>query len=348
VLLLQTSGQKISQCSNLQQSCVSKIQIAELLARVREGNQSPQDLNVLQSRTIVPDAANYPNSAQHLFKTNSQVETHNISVYEQSTEQKYLIRSTDSVVGAISKDMASYIRNIIPSDSRKTAQLPSTLLIAVGCRYEISAKVNVSDGLANGAGGIIKHIQLTADNLTASGIVWMLFDDNNVGARTRANSRSLYKSHIDRTWKLILPLSRQLQIERSHSAQVLRKQFPLRQSAAKTIHRSQGDTIDQVVVDFTKTSSRKEPHIHYVGLSRVRTLEGLFILNLCEQKIHISNNVRQETAQLQTSRRMPLSLYFPQLHASQTMFNILFLNVRSFHKHIDAVRRLQIKHNTSK
>jgi len=309
---------------------------AELLAKVRKGNQLPQDLNMLHSRIIAPNAANYPSSAQHLFKTNSQVETHNISLYERSTDQKYFIQSIDSVVGTISADMASHILNIIPSDSRKTAQLPSTLPLAVGCRYEISVNVNVSDGLANGAGGIIQHIQLTTGNMKASGIVWILFDDNKVGARTRADSRTLYKSHIDHTWTPIVPLSRQFQVGRSHSAQVLRKQFPLRQSAAKTIHRSQGDTMDQVVVDFT--SSRKEPHIHYVGLSRVRTLEGLFILNLCENKIHISENVRQEMAQLRTSRRMPISLYFPQLHASPTTFNILFLNVRSLHKHIDAVR----------
>jgi len=310
---------------------------AELLARVHEGNQLPQDLNTLHSRTIAPDAANYPSSAQHVFKTKNQVETHNISLFERSTEQKYLIKSIDSVVGNnISEDMASHILNIIPSDSRKTAQLPSTLLLAVGCRYEISVNVNVSDGLANSAGGIIQHIQLTTDNLTASGIVWMLFDDNKVGARTRADSRTLCKSHIHHTWTPILPLSRQFQVGRSHSAQVLRKQFPLRQSAAKTIHRSQGDTMDQVVVDFT--SSCKEPHIHYVGLSRVRTLEGLFILNLCENKMHISENVRHEMAQLCTSRRMPISLYFPQLHASPTTFNILFLNVRSLHKHIAEVR----------
>ena len=76
---------------------------AQLLARVREGNQLPQDLNMLHSRTIAPDAANYPTSAQHLFKTNSQVETHNISLYGRSTQQKYLIKSIDSVVGNISR-----------------------------------------------------------------------------------------------------------------------------------------------------------------------------------------------------------------------------------------------------
>jgi len=88
-----------------------------------------------------------------------------------------------------------------------------------------------------------------------------------------------------------------------------------------------------VVVDFT--SSRQEAHTHYVALSRVRTLDGLFILNLCDNKIHISNYVKQEMAALRAERRMTLSLHFPYLHQS---LHITFLNVRSLHKHIDLVR----------
>jgi len=82
----------------------------------------------------------------------------------------------------------------------------------------------------------------------------------------------------------------------------MRKQFPLRHSAAKTIHRAQGDTLDEVVVDFS--SSRKQAHIHYVGLSRVRKLEGLHILNLCHGKIHISPDVQQEMAELRDRRQL--------------------------------------------
>ena len=308
---------------------------AELLNRLREGNHTADDLQILHSRTITSDAAEYPTSAQHLFKTNAKVELFNTSTFELSAETKCIVHSVDSVIGAISDDMATHIINMIPSDARKTAQLPPIIPLAIGSRYEISVNIAVGDGLVNGAGGIVKFFQLSSSNSTAAGTVWVMFDDSNVGRQTRADSQALYTQHINPQWTPIQPLSRQFQVGRSHSAQVLRKQFPLRLSAAKTIHRSQGDTLDQVVVDFT--SPRTEPHRHYVGLSRVRTLQGLHILNLCTNKICISEKVTNEMAQLRSDRKMPVSLHLPYLH-SQTALQICFFNVRSLHKHIDLVR----------
>ena len=46
--------------------------------------------------------------------------------------------------------------------------------------------------------------------------------------------------------------------------QVLQWQFPIRPAAAKTIHRCQGDSLDEAVVDFP--ASTRE-HMHYAGLS---------------------------------------------------------------------------------
>ena len=44
--------------------------------------------------------------------------------------------------------------------------------------------INVTDGLANGAAGVVKRIQLSSYNsLNASGVVWILFD----GRADRAN-----------------------------------------------------------------------------------------------------------------------------------------------------------------
>ena len=65
----------------------------------------------------------------------------------------------------------------------------------------------------------------------------------------------------------------------------MRKQFPLRPASAKTVHRSQGDTQSQIVVNLN--TKRAIPHIHYVALSRVTTIEGLHITDLCEDKISI-------------------------------------------------------------
>jgi len=307
---------------------------AQLLNRVREGHHTQDDMDLLRTRTTSQNDPDYPATVQHLFRTNAQVEMHNISDFQQSTQQKYIIQSIDTVLGAVSEDMAARILTMIPTNAQKTTQLAGQLPLAVGCRYELCININVTDGLANGAAGVIKHIHLSSCNsFNASGVVWMLFDDQHVGTLARADSRALYTPDIDSQWTPIQPLARQFQVGKSQTNQVLRKQFPLRQSAAKTIHRSQGDTLDRIVVDLT--SARKEAHMHYVALSRVRSLDGLFILALCENKIHISNDVKQEMAALRNERKMQLSLYFPH---SDNSIHITFLNVRSLHKHIDLLR----------
>jgi len=81
----------------------------------------------------------------------------------------------------------------------------------------------------------------------------------------------LYVQGIQSTWTPIKPITTQFAVGRNRTAQVVRKQFPLRPAAAKTIHRSQGDTESRIVVNFDATNAI--PHIHYVGLSRVKTID---------------------------------------------------------------------------
>jgi hypothetical protein len=124
-------------------------------------------------------------------------------------------------------------------------------------------------------------------------------------------------------------------VGRNQTAQVVRKQFPLRPAAAKTIHRSQGDTEQKVVVNFN--TRRAIPHIHYVGLSRVTTIEGLFITDLCEEKIAVNPHVAAEMKFLRNERALKLSVT-PIYKTDQVSFKLCYLNTRSLHKHIDDVR----------
>ena len=48
--------------------------------------------------------------------------------------------------------------------------------------------------------------------------------------------------------------------------------------ATLSVHRSQGDTQSQIVVNLNTRSAI--PYIHYVALSRVTTIEGLYITDL--------------------------------------------------------------------
>ena len=127
----------------------------------------------------------------------------------------------------------------------------------------------------------------------------------------------------------IKPVTTQFAVGRTKSAQVVRKQFPLRPAAAKTVHRSQGDTQTQIVVNLN--TRRAIPHIHYVALSRVTTMEGLYITDLCENKIAVDQKVVEEMLELRTQRS--LQLCFTPLYALDLSdFRICHLNARSLHK----------------
>ena len=88
----------------------------------------------------------------------------------------------------------------------------------------------------------------------------------------------------------IFEISKQFKISNRNQLQVLRRQFPLRAAAAKTIHRCQGDTRNELVVDLPSTTRE---HMHYVALSRARNISGLHILNLNVKKVSVSLKVRR-------------------------------------------------------
>jgi hypothetical protein len=124
--------------------------------------------------------------------------------------------------------------------------------------------VRTDDGLSNGASNVIQLVQLNVPK-KPSGVLWVQFDDEDVGKKTRQENTHLYVQGIQVTWTPIKPVTTQFTVGRNKSAQVVRKQFPLRPAAAKTVHRSQGDTQSEIVVNLD--TKRAIPHIHYVALS---------------------------------------------------------------------------------
>ena len=145
--------------------------------------------------------------------------------------------------------------------------------------------------------------------------------------RKRISQRHLYNQSIDRHGVPILDVTRQF---RRHQMQVLRRQFSLRPSSAKTIHRCQGDTLNEAVVDLP---SAKQEHMYYVALSRLRSISGLHILNMHENKIAVSKKVQEEMTRLR--QNAALNSHIPFLYKDTSVsFKILFQNVRLLHLHI--------------
>ncbi len=209
---------------------------------------------------------------------------------------------------------------------RNSKRLAHKLKLAVGQRTEIAINVRTDDGLTNGANNVIRLIQLN-DQSKPSGLIWVQFDYEDVGKKTRQENRNLYVTGIERTWTPIKPVTTQFAVGRTKSAQVVRKQFPLRPASAKTVHRSQGDTQTQIVVNLN--TNRAIPHIHYVALSRVTTIE-------CEDKISVDPRVIKEMEILRTEHRLKLC-YIRLYNLDHLDLKICYL--RSLHKHIEDIRK---------
>ena len=262
-------------------------EFAQLLNRLREGNHSENDISILKQRllNVRPEQDNYPMNMTHLFTTNASVDAHNNALYTLSKAEKAQIKAVDIIVGDISDDLKKQRKNKIPDDPTKTMGLYSLVSVATAAKYDLTTNIDVTDGLTNGAECVIENIDYRVENSTRPSIIWVSFPHPDIGRNLCRENAHLFKATIDRNWTPVLEVTRQFRVNKKSQVQILRRQFP-QLAAAKTIHRCQGDTLNETVVDFP--ASTRE-HMHYVGLSHVRNSSALHILNLNENKIKVTD-----------------------------------------------------------
>ena len=163
-----------------------------------------------------------PTEAPRLFIQNALIDEYNDKVYQSfDSVDKYTIKAQDSVIGACSAELKDKIMRQIPCVPLKNSkQLAHKLNIAVGQRTEIAINIRTDDGMTNGASNVIKHIHLTNDS-KASGLVWVQFDYDDVGRKTRQENRNLYTGSIPNTWIPIKPVTTRFAVGKTKSAQVV-------------------------------------------------------------------------------------------------------------------------------
>ena len=309
---------------------------ALLLNRLRESKHTADDIQLLKTRLIDSDVfrPDYPLKLPHIYLSNKLDDSHNNLVFETSPgSNKISIQAVDVVLGDVSKEVKNRVKRSIPQTTSKTMGLTLLYKSAVGMRNELTCNVDVEDGLANGAGCILEAVGSVSDS-GKIGHVWVQFEDESVGKTCRNDNKHLYNSAIKKSWTPIFKVKRQFPVGHYKSVMVMREQIPLRSASAKTCHRCQGDTMEAAVVDFT---GRSFPHAHYVAMSRVKTIDKLYIKNLNETAINTSALVKEEMNRLNTDMKLvsPLAAYSSE---QGLCFRMLYQNVRSLKKHIKDIQ----------
>ena len=149
----------------------------ELLCRVRTNQCTSEDIDILKSRVITSnDDPKYPINALHVYRLNSDVDDKNEFMLHSiaSEDQQYIINACDAISGQTCHVDLSNI-----SEKRSdTGGLHAVLKLAIGASVMLTANVDVSDGLVNGARGEVVHVITTTDNKVSK--VLIKFDNPHV------------------------------------------------------------------------------------------------------------------------------------------------------------------------
>ena len=303
---------------------------AELLSRLREGIHSQDDIEKLKSRIIDESYPHYPYDAVHMFATNAEVDSFNETAYDRTSTEKVVVKAKSAVIGDVTpiirqKTMDHLINDVKYKIHTNTGGLKYELKLAIDLHYDCTVNLDVEDGLTNGATCFLKKIEYK-ENKPLPAILWVQFVDHSVGQNCRQKYKHFYNKSIKKSWTPIFAVTRTFTV---FHALVSRQQFPLCPSSARTIHKCQGKTLSKAVV---KMGNRKSAHSHYTALSRVTSLENVYILHLNENKISVDQSVKDEMSNLRQRNQVKLC-YTPVYELSPACHRIIFQNIRSLHAH---------------
>ena len=309
---------------------------AEMLNRIREGKQTEEDLVVLKSRSIACDDSEYKNFKHelHLFPCNAAVDIHNRNMYESVTTEKAAIECFDTVLGDDSDEVKGTILEQLKGRKiNDTGNLSETLKVAVGLCYDTTHNVSVMDGICNGTPCILRKIHYMEKQRAVPSCLWVEFVDKAVGRKTRREYNHYYKTYpeVSKEWTPIWFVKRTFMFRRKA---IIRQQFPLKASSAKTIHKAQGQTKSCIVVDMT-TGSRQ--HQHYVAFSRVTSLQGLYLLNGLSGHIKVDQSVVHEVKRLR--RDACIELAYKEVISCDCDLTTVFQNAQSLRLHFPLLHR---------
>lgn len=283
--------------------------------RVRERNEP---LTQQQSNCLENCIREGPEDVLHVFSTNEEVNTFNLSMLRRTCEDLLEIDAQD-----FKKDKTSgklILRNK-PLTRSKSDGLPSSLLLSLNARVMLTRNCNVEDGLVNGVMGHICQFLFVENEQRVVKAVGVVFDNKEVGKKSGQKTSNGNMVLIERVQEEM----------KDKVTTVVRHQFPIRLSWACTAHKVQGMTRDKVVVNLDKAFA---PGQGYVALSRVTSQDGLYIDT--ENPVRLLKNVFADPEVKTALNEMP-KVTFNDIsrHLFSNGKKIIMHNIQSLGSHFE-------------
>lgn len=238
----------------------------KILNEARTGNLSEESLNVLKSRMNLP-WKKLPVRPTLLFTRNADVSAINKSHFDKLEGETVIFQvnmhneaeggTLDGWVQKKAKKVAP-VESLFAGWSEKDAPYDSVVSLKVGAQVMLTVNLDQEAGRINGSRGVITEF--------VDGIPCVQFVGCNYSVKIRRH-----------TWKM--------------EDGTIREQIPLKLAYALTIHKAQGASLDSAFVDIG--SSTFEYGQAYVALSRVRSLEALFVYDVDSSAFKVNPIVKE-------------------------------------------------------
>jgi len=196
------------------------------------------------------------------------------------------------------KNVSEDIRNhLLTLNSGTTNQRLGKIPLVIGMPVMITQNYNVEGGIVNGCTGILKKIRFITDSIGNRYALSCVVESPSISADPLT---SLPKNHA-----VILQETIELKFCHPHSGklcQIKRTQLPITPGFAMTAHKSQGQSMEKVIIDLESCRGTEGP---YVMVSRVTSLKGLLILrpfNFSKISCRQSQDTRTELKRLEYIR----------------------------------------------
>lgn len=247
----------------------------EILSQVRKGELSDQNIDTLREhskRTYDIELNNGINISK-LFPVRSRVDYINQLMFDKldSTEEEYTIEkiydcgvylesgtSIEPIVMETCNNMTVTEKDYEMNGLLSSAQCSEHLKLKVGALVMCTANIDIEHGICNGSQGIIIDLKESPKIRFTNGFIMVI-----------------PKHH----WQSI------------DYPRIAIKQYPLQLAWALTIHKIQGATLNMAQMDVG--TSIFEYGQTYVAMSRVKSLEGLYLSDFNPNKIRANPKVLQ-------------------------------------------------------
>ena len=214
---------------------------AQLLNRLREGKHTQEDIDDIKALTNT-GTSNWSADHTKLCITNVLVNNENDGYLKKLKDKGETIFTTYSKDSITDRDTGVHKINIDGNfPIIYTGNLAKHLKICVGAKVMLTVNMDTRDWLIYGSIVAVMYMNNAATNQVAKGIIYVKFDDENVGNSCKDNwLHGVFEQYVP-----ISVSTNRFSFKRGTWLIVdKRKQFPLILAHAITIHKSQGSAVD--------------------------------------------------------------------------------------------------------